>query len=237
MTRDHRRFLPALLALAALGLLLLAAPLSSAHGVDEEDQALLEDIEGVHVFEFLWLGAKHMVTGVDHLLFLAGVVFFLYNPRDVLLYVTLFTVGHSLTLLVGVLGGIRADAYLVDAVIGLSVVYKGFDNLGGFRRIFGFQPDTRGAVLFFGLFHGFGLATKLQEVQISNDGLLWNMLSFNLGVEIGQVLALAVILAGLYAWRRMEGFHRHAFFANTLIMSGGFILIGYQLTGFFMGGA
>jgi hypothetical protein len=219
------------------GSILTFVPGAAAHGVHEDDQALLEENEGVAFFVFLWLGAKHMVTGVDHLLFLAGVVFFLQRPRDVLLYVTLFTVGHSLTLLVGVLAELRVDASLVDAVIGLSVVYKAFDNLGGFKRILGRQPDTRPAVFVFGLFHGFGLATKLQEVQLASDGLVWNLLSFNLGVELGQVAALAAILGVLVLWRRMEGFQAHAYYANVLIMSGGFMFMGFHLVGWIVGGA
>lgn len=234
MLRDVTR--RALLVVPVLLLVLLSsAPLVLAHGVDEGDQSFLEEAEGVHFFRFMWMGAKHMVTGVDHLLFLAGVVFFLHRPRDVVIYVSLFTVGHSLTLLGGVLGGIRADPYLVDAVIGLSVVYKAFDNLGGFRKILGRQPDTRIAVFVFGLFHGFGLATKLQEVHLSPDGLVVNILAFNLGVELGQVLALVGILGVLFFWRRLEGFVHHAFYANTLIMSGGFMLIGYHVTGFILG--
>lgn len=228
---------PLALLAASVIFLSLGVPSGVAHGVHEGDQDLLEEADGVRFFDFVWLGAKHMVTGFDHLLFLAGVVFFLHRPRDILLYVSLFTVGHSVTLLMGVLGGIHANPFLVDAVIGLSVVYKAFDNLGGFRRMLGRQPDTRAAVLVFGFFHGFGLATKLQDVALSENGLVWNMLSFNLGVELGQVLALAGILAVLFLWRRMEGFSQHAFYANTLIMSGGFMLIGYQLTGFFLGGA
>ena len=132
-----------------------------------------------------------MVTGYDHLLFLAGVIFFLYRVKDVALYVTLFAVGHSTTLLLGVLGGWHVDAYLVDAMIGLSVVYKAFENIGGFRRL-GVQPNTRAAVLFFGFFHGLGLATKLQDLALSKDGLITNMVSFNIGVEIGQLLALGL---------------------------------------------
>src|ERR1700730_3624085 len=116
-------------------------------------------------------GAKHMVTGYDHLLFLVGVIFFLYRLKDVVQYVSLFTIGHSTTLLAGVLGGIHANSYLVDAIIGLSVVYKAFDNVDGFKRVLGFQPNTKVAVLLFGLFHGFGLATKLQEFALSPKGL------------------------------------------------------------------
>ena len=145
----------------------------------------------------MYLGAKHMVTGYDHLLFLVGVIFFLYRLKDVVQYVSLFTIGHSVTLLAGVLGGIRANPYLIDAIIGFSVVYKAFDNMDGFQRFFGFQPNTRVAVLVFGLFHGFGLATKLQEFALSPNGLVANIVSFNVGVEIGQVLALTVVLIAL----------------------------------------
>jgi hypothetical protein len=175
-----------------------------------------------------------MVTGYDHLLFLVGVIFFLYRLKDVIQYVTLFTIGHSITLLLGVLGGIHANPFLIDAVIGFSVVYKAFENMDGFRRFFGFQPNTRAAVLIFGLFHGFGLATKLQDFALSPDGLVPNIVSFNIGVEIGQGLALTGILIALTYWRTRSGFLRHAFATNGLVMAAGFLLIGYQLSGYFL---
>jgi hypothetical protein len=173
-----------------------------------------------------------MVTGYDHLLFLVGVIFFLYKLKDVVAYVSLFTIGHSATLLLGVLGGFHANAYVIDAIIGFSVVYKAFDNMNGFRRVFGFQPNTKIAVLLFGLFHGFGLATKLQEFSLAQNGLVTNIVSFNVGVEIGQCLALTAVFIGLSYWRTRSGFLRHAFVTNTLLMTGGFILVGYQLTGY-----
>jgi hypothetical protein len=175
-----------------------------------------------------------MFTGYDHILFLIGVIFFLYRLRDVVQYVTLFTIGHSVTLLVGVLGGVRANPYIIDAIIGFSVVYKAFDNMDGFKRFVGFQPDTRLAVLIFGLFHGFGLATKLQDYVQVQEGLVANIISFNVGVEIGQVLALTAVVIALSLWRMRSGFLRHAFAANTALMVGGFTLVGYQLTGYFM---
>jgi hypothetical protein len=174
------------------------------------------------------------VTGYDHLLFLAGVIFFLHRVKDIVLYVTLFTVGHSITLLAGVLGGIHANPFIIDAIIGLSVVYKAFDNVDGFRRTVGWQPDARAAVLVFGLFHGFGLATKLQDFALPANGLVANIVSFNAGVEIGQALALAAILIGLTIWRTQPGFAKHALLTNAALMTGGFLLIGYQLTGFFL---
>ncbi len=224
------------LLVASLVMAALLVPGALAHGVDEGDASTIEENEGVAAWTFIKLGAEHMVTGYDHLLFLAGVIFFLYKMTDVIHYVTMFTIGHSVTLLVGVLGGIHANAFIVDAIIGLSVVYKGFDNLGGFERTLGFQPNTKAAVLIFGLFHGFGLATKLQELTISQDGLVWNILSFNLGVELGQILALLVILGALVLWRKHEAFERHAIAANTLLMAGGFMLFGFQIAGYLTGG-
>ena len=180
----------------------------------------------------MYLGAKHMVTGYDHLLFLVGVIFFLYRLQDVVLYVSLFTLGHSATLLLGVIGGVGADPYVIDAIIGLSVVYKGFENIGGFERVLHVRPNTKLAVLVFGLFHGFGLATKLQEFTLAQTGLVANILSFNVGVEIGQVLALTVVLIALSYWRTRTSFVRYAFLTNSVLMGGGFVLAGYQVVGY-----
>jgi len=205
-----------------------------AHGVSGKDAVYLQGLQGRAIIPLMYLGAKHMVTGYDHLLFLVGVIFFLYRLKDVLLYVSLFTIGHSVTLLVGVLGGVRANPYLIDAIIGFSVVYKAFENMDGFKRFFGFQPNTRVAVLIFGLFHGFGLATKLQEFELSPNGLVANIVSFNVGVEIGQGLALTAILIALSYWRTRHGFLDHAFATNALVMACGFLLVGYQLSGYFL---
>jgi hypothetical protein len=216
-------------------LLLAASQIGSAHGVTGSDAEFLKTASGAHVGPFLYLGAKHMVTGYDHLLFLFGVIFFLYKLRDVAVYVTCFAVGHSLTLLAGVLTGIHVNPYLVDALIGFSVVYKAFDNLDGFRTLFGWQPNTKVAVFGFGLIHGFGLATKLQEFALSSKGLIVNMISFNVGVEIGQLIALSVILFLMIPYRRTSGFLRSAVFANVLLMTAGFVLAGYQIAGYVLG--
>lgn len=204
------------------------------HGVDEKTRVFLEQNSGVQFVPFLYIGAKHMVTGYDHILFLIGVIFFLYRSRDVLLYVSLFTVGHSITLLWGVLGDINVNAYLIDAIIGFSVLYKGFDNLGGFQRLFGKQPSTRIAVLIFGLFHGFGLATKLQEFELDGSGLVTNLIAFNIGVELGQFMALAFILLAINLWRKSQSFQRFSTLTNTLLMSAGLMLMGLQLTGYYL---
>jgi hypothetical protein len=221
--------------LAAFTLLLVCASVAiEAHGLSGKDAVYLQGLQGPAIGPLMYLGAKHMVTGYDHLLFLVGVIFFLYRLKDVLLYVSLFTVGHSTTLLMGVLGGIHANAYLIDAVIGFSVVYKAFENMDGFKRFLGFQPNTQVAVLVFGFFHGFGLATKLQEFALSPNGLVINIVSFNVGVELGQFLALTGILIALTYWRTRPGFFRHAFAANALVMGCGFLLVGYQLSGYFL---
>lgn len=205
-----------------------------AHNVSKRDASFVQSNHGAAIAPFLYLGAKHMVTGYDHLAFLVGVIFFLYKLKDVVAYVSLFTLGHSLTLLAGVLGGIHANSYVVDAIIGFSVVYKAFDNMGGFKKLLGFEPNTKVAVLIFGLFHGFGLATKLQELDLSRNGLIANIVSFNVGVEIGQVLALTAVLIVLSYWRTRSGFLRHAFATNTVLMAVGFVLTGYQVAGYFL---
>lgn len=224
---------PSIRALLATALCLAFATTAYAHGVAEGDQGYIEQTSGPQIMAFLYLGAKHMVTGYDHLLFLFGVIFFLYRAKDVATYVTLFAVGHSTTLLAGVWFGTNVSSYAVDAIIGLSVVYKALDNLGAYQRWFGFQPNTKVAVLIFGFFHGFGLATKLQEFSLSPDGLLTNLIAFNVGVEIGQLLALGAILIAMGYWRRTASFSRYAFAANVALMTAGFVLFGYQLTGYF----
>jgi hypothetical protein len=217
--------------LLAVSLMVLVVPTCWAHGVATGDAAYLERLQGVAFLPLMYLGAKHMVTGYDHLLFLAGVIFFLYRLKDVALYATLFAIGHSTTLLIGVLAGVHANAYIVDAIIGLSVVYKAFENIGGFKRL-GIHIDTRAAVLLFGFAHGFGLSTKLQDLSLSAQGLVPNMIAFNIGVELGQLAALTVILIAFTAWRRSGTFNGGAYAANVVIMAAGFALFGYQLAGY-----
>ncbi len=220
--------------LPALAGLMLWASAAAAHNVTEGDAGYIQEIWGVNIVPFLYLGAKHMVTGYDHILFLLGVVFFLYKMKDVGLYVSLFAIGHSTTMLLGVWFGWGVNAYVVDAIIGLSVVYKALDNLGAYQRWFGFQPNTKAATLIFGLFHGTGLATKILDYDIASEGLLANLLAFNVGVEIGQIMALAVILIVMGYWRRSPKFLRQAYSFNVIMMSMGFILLGYQITGYFV---
>ena len=203
-----------------------------AHNVTQGDKGYILEITGMQLLPFTYLGAKHMVTGYDHLLFLFGVIFFLYKAKHIGVYVTLFAIGHSTTLLFGVLVGTNVSSYIIDAIIGFSVVYKALDNMGAYQRWFGFQPNTKAATFIFGLFHGFGLATKIQDFDIAPDGLIPNLIAFNVGVEIGQLLALVAILIAISFWRRTDGFLRYGYTANVFLMTAGFMLIGYQLTGY-----
>ena len=220
-----------LLILIFMPILMVLSTEGYAHAIAQGDKGYIQEISGVNLIAFIYLGAKHMVTGYDHILFLFGVIFFLYRMRHIAIYVSLFAIGHSTTMLLGVYFNIGINSYIIDAIIGLSVVYKALDNLGAYQRWFGVQPNTKLATLIFGFFHGFGLSTKIIEYDISPDGLVPNLLAFNVGVEIGQILALSVILIVMGFWRKTSGFWRHAYTANVVMMSAGFILIGYQLTG------
>ncbi|MEX0284577.1 MAG: HupE/UreJ family protein [Paracoccaceae bacterium] len=219
-------------AFVVLTLLGLSATMALAHDVTPGDAGYIQEIWGVHVIPFIYLGAKHMITGYDHILFLLGVVFFLYHMKDVAIYVSLFAVGHSVTMLLGVWFGWGINAYIIDAIIGLSVVYKALDNLGAFQRWFGVQPNTKAATLIFGLFHGTGLASKILEYRIDEDGLLPNLLAFNVGVELGQLTALFVILIVMGYWRHNPNFMRQATYANVVMVGLGILLTAQQIAGF-----
>jgi hypothetical protein len=230
----HHHILFALLAFSLIAPTLLTQA-AFAHAIGGRDAAFVQATVGADPFPFLYLGAKHMVTGYDHLLFLFGVIFFLYRLKDILLYVTLFSLGHSTTLILGVLFDLGVSSHLVDMVIGLSVCWKAFDNLGGFRKM-GWEPDQRIAVGGFGLIHGLGLATKLQALGLNDDGLLANLIAFNIGVEIGQLVALSLILAAMTLWRTTKSFGRFATAANALLFLAGVVLAGEQLAGYFLAG-
>ncbi|PJI85944.1 HupE/UreJ protein [Yoonia maricola] len=215
-------------ALLGLGLAVFLATTTSAHGVATQDQGFLANASGVHIGPFVYLGAKHMVTGYDHLFYLAGVIFFLRRLRDVVTFVSLFAVGHSITLLFGVLSGLYVNTYLIDAIIGLSVCYKALENLEVFRLI-----NPKSAVFGFGLVHGLGLSSKLQDLTLSPDGLIINMLAFNVGVEIGQVIALIVLFGGLAWLRQRPDFTHIATGANVALLAAGLVLFGMQSVGYF----
>ena len=217
---------------AILLMLMAFATSAYAHDVTPGDAGYIQEIFGVHIVSFIYLGAKHMMTGYDHILFLLGVVFFLYYTKDVAIYVSLFAIGHSVTMLLGVWFGWGINAYIIDAIIGLSVIYKALDNLGAYQKWFGFQPNTKAATLIFGLFHGTGLASKILEYEIAEDGLLANLLAFNVGVEVGQLLALSVILIVMGYWRRSSNFMRQATVANIIMAFLGVLLTYLQIAGY-----
>jgi hypothetical protein len=216
--------------LLASAALILLADAALAHDVSEADRQAVAGIDGPAFIPFLYLGAKHMVTGYDHVAFLIGVVFYLFRLRDVVIYVSLFTLGHSLTLMGGVLLRTGGNPYLIDAIIGLSVIWKALDNLGAWNK-WGLAINAKLAVLVFGLFHGMGLATKLQDLSISENGLLTNLIGFNLGVEIGQVLVLVVVVFLLNHWRTSPSFERGSRVANWGLVAVGLALTAYQLAG------
>ncbi|MFT5062056.1 MAG: hypothetical protein ACI9AX_002389 [Polaromonas sp.] len=222
-----------LILFTTLVLMLIAFATSAyAHAVTPGDAGYIQEIFGVHIISFIYLGAKHMITGSDHILFLLGVVFFLYHMKDVAIYVSIFAVGHSVTMIAGVWFGWGINAYIIDAIIGLSVVYKALDNLGLYQKWLGFQPNTKAATLIFGLFHGTGLASKILDYQLSEDGLLANLLAFNVGVEVGQLLALFVILIVMGYWRRSPNFMRQASVANIIMVGLGLLLTYQQIAGY-----
>jgi hypothetical protein len=200
-----------------------------AHNVSRDDIELISGRSGPQFALYLWLGAKHMVTGYDHLLFLVGVIFYLKRLTAVAIFASLFALGHTITLISGVLLGLDVNAYLVDAIIGLSVAYKGFDNLSGFDTLFGESPNERLAVFIFGLFHGLGLATKLQDLGLHEDGLLANLISFNLGVELGQLAALIVFVLVLRFVPPRTAGSKTGTIVNVGLVVAGFTLMAYQL--------
>lgn len=209
-------------------LLLLMLNSAYAHNVSAEDIALIGGKGGMQLGLYLWLGAKHMVTGYDHLLFLLGVIFYLKSFREIVTLVSLFAIGHSITLIGGVLAGLNISPYLVDAIIGFSVAYKGFDNLNGFSSLFGERPSEKIAVLVFGLFHGLGLATKLQDLGLHPDGLFANLLAFNVGVEIGQIIALIVLVVLFRLTGELRKQPRFAIPVNVGLIVAGFALMAWQ---------
>ena len=223
-----RTYAPRLVAGLALCLPLLAL----AHGISAADQERM--LNGGHT-QYVLLGATHMLTGYDHLLFLFGVVFFLTGFRDIAKFVTAFTIGHCITLIAATYLKITWNFYLVDAIIALSVIYKGFDNNGGFQKHFGVKsPNLLAAVFIFGLLHGFGLSTRLQQLPLGDDKLamLGRILSFNVGVEIGQIAALCAMVGLLALWRKRSSFERFSHAANTVLMMAGGLLLLMQLHGY-----
>ena len=218
---------------AAVWLSLALAPLAVlAHGISDADRQSM--LDGGYA-RYVGLGASHMLTGYDHLLFLFGVVFFLASFKDVVKFVTVFTLGHSITLVFATMLQITWNYYLIDAIIAISVMYKAFDNNGGFQKHFQMaSPNLLWMVFGFGLLHGFGLSTRLQQLPLGDDtaAMLGRILSFNVGVELGQIAALVVIVGLLSLWRHRASFQRFAHMANLALFYAGAYLLFVQLHGY-----
>lgn len=206
---------------------------SFAHGISEEAKQAM--INGGYL-RYIILGAEHMITGYDHLLFLFGVIFFLKTFKDIVRFISVFTLGHSITLIFATFMGITANYWLIDAVIAISVIYKGFDNNKGFQEYFGMKgsPNLLWMVFIFGLIHGFGLSTRLQQLPLGDKGgeMLIRIISFNIGVEVGQIAGLAVMLFIITQMRKHHMFERLSRVFNDGIMLAGFMLLLMQLHGY-----
>lgn len=213
--------------------LLLFSSMAYAHGISAADKAAM--LNGGNL-QFIWLGATHMLSGYDHLLFLFGVIFFLTNTKDIIKFVTIFTLGHSITLIFATLFAIKINYYIIDAVIAISVIYKAFDNNKGFQNYFAMKesPNILKMVFLFGLIHGFGLSTRLQQLPLGEETteILQRIVSFNVGVEVGQVLALIVMLIVLTMLRKLKEFNRYSKISNHFLMFLGFLLLLMQLHGY-----
>jgi hydrogenase/urease accessory protein HupE len=200
-----------------------------AHGMSEtEKQSILQGDN----LQYLKIGATHMLTGYDHLLFVFGIVFFLTTFMDVVKYITAFTIGHSITLITATLMGVTVNYFLIDAVIALSVCYIGYENLGGFKKIFKKGLSMIWSVFIFGLIHGLGLSTRLQQLPLGDEGIVWRILSFNLGIELGQIAALCVMLALLFKWRRTPSFLKISNASNNALIYAGAFLFLFQMHGY-----
>lgn len=208
-------------------IVIIAFPLvGMAHGVSSSDQGILDNGD---LLSYIYVGAKHMLTGYDHLLFLAGVVFYLKGFKDILKFITVFTIGHCITLIGATYLEIRINEHFIDAVIALSVVYKGFENLGGFKRCNVKSPNLLLMVLIFGLIHGLGLSTRLQSFDVGNEQFLSKIISFNLGVELGQIIALIPIVFLISQWRKKESYQSFYKAANVYLLIAGVLLFAYQV--------
>ena len=202
-----------------------------AHDVSSGDQEILNN---GGLLSYIWVGAKHMVTGYDHLLFLTGVIFFLKSIKDILKFITIFTIGHSIMLIGATFMEIQVNEHIIDAIIGLSVLYKGFENLKGFERYFNVKaPNLFLMVLLFGLIHGMGLSTRLQSFDMGTDQVLLKILSFNLGVELGQITALIPIVLLIRLWKKKSSYQAFYKACNIYLIIAGILLFLYQMAGYY----
>ncbi|MBT6663401.1 MAG: HupE/UreJ family protein [Nitrospina sp.] len=208
---------------------LLVCSFAFAHGMSEaEKQSILQGGN----LQYLKIGATHMLTGYDHLLFVFGIVFFLTHFMDVVKTITAFTLGHSITLVSATLMGITVNYFLIDAIIALSVCYIGYANIGGFKKLFDKSLNMIWAIFIFGLIHGLGLSTRLQQLPLGEEGIVLRILSFNLGIELGQIGALCLMIVLLFKWRGTSSFQKLSTFSNRGIIYAGIYLFLMQMHGY-----
>lgn len=200
-----------------------------AHGMSEAEKHSI--LQGGNL-QYLKIGATHMLTGYDHLLFVFGIVFFLTSIIDVIKYITAFTLGHSITLITATLIGVTSNYYLINAMIALSVCYIGYENMGGFKKVFNKGLNMIWAIFIFGLIHGMALSNQLQQLPLGEEGIIWRILSFNLGIELGQIAALFVMVAILFKWRRKPSFHKISNASNNVLIYVGAFLFLFQMHGY-----
>lgn len=209
---------------------ILVAGQAFGHGMSEAEKQSI--IEGGNL-RYMMIGATHMLSGYDHLLFVFGIIFFLTKFRDIVKYITAFTLGHSVTLIYATFNGIQVNYFLIDAVIALSVVYIAFANLEGFKKYWHVkEPNMLVMIVSLGLVHGLGLSTRLQQLPLSEDNLLMNIISFNIGIELGQIVALAVMLLVLTESRKRKHFQPFSKISNTFLVIAGFYLFVSQMHGY-----
>jgi len=209
---------------------LLFASIAFGHGMSEAEKQSI--IEGGNL-RYLWIGATHMLSGYDHLLFVFGIIFFLTKFKDIVKYITAFTLGHSVTLIFATFNGIQVNYFLIDAIIALSVCYIAFANLDGFRKYLDVKaPNLLVMIIVLGLIHGLGLSTRLQQLPLSEDQLLMNIISFNVGIELGQIAALTVMLLLLAGWRKTESFKPFSKISNYGLIFAGLYLFLTQMHGY-----
>jgi len=219
-----------LLLIVGVFLLALLTNLAFAHGMSEDEKQAI--IDGGN-WQYMWLGATHMLSGYDHLAFVFGIIFFLTSFKDIAKYVTAFTLGHSVTLIFATFNAIQLNYFLIDAVIALSVCYIAFANIDGFRKYLSINPPNMMLMIIgLGLIHGFGLSTRLQDLPLSQDALLLNIISFNIGIELGQISALFAMLVLITAWRKTQGFKAFSLIANYTLIFMGIFLFFMQMHGY-----
>ena len=211
-------------------LIALLASQVFGHGMSEAEKQTI--IEGGNL-RYILIGATHMLSGYDHLAFVFGIIFFLTKFKEIVKYITAFTVGHSITLIYATINAIQINYFLVDAVIALSVCYIAFHNLEGFKKWLNVRAPNMMVMIFgLGLIHGLGLSTRLQQLPLSEDSLLMNIISFNVGIEIGQISALAVMLFLIAAFRKSHVFKSFSKASNTFLVIAGSYLFLMQMHGY-----